>query len=223
MIWCVDHDAQRRNLEIYALQSMGLTATGFECADSLWKALQNELPDLVLMSAGLPGINVLEFLKRIRQSSVAGKIPIIMIARTSLESEVINCLDAGADDCLGSAYGMMEMVSRVKAVLRRVQHNNRNLYRAEGIVLLLNERKVLINNQTVQLSFKEFELLKHFMEHIGEVLTRSWLYETVWNGDYHNQSRTVDCHVQTLRKKLGCCGYLIEAVKNVGYRFKTVV
>lgn len=120
MIWCVDHDAQRRNLEIYALQSVGLTATGFECADSFWKALQNELPDLVLMSAGLPGTNVLEFMKRIRQSSAAGKIPIIMISRTSLESEVIHCLDAGADDCLGSTFGMMEMVSRVKAVLYRL-------------------------------------------------------------------------------------------------------
>ena len=223
MIWCVDHDAQRRNLEIHALRCVGIDAKGYDSADSFWKDLQNECPELIMMNTALPGVDPLALIKRIRMSSVAGSIPVIMQAQSSNELDVIRCLDSGADDCLGNPFGMMEMVSRVKAVLRRVQRTPiENVYKADGISLSLKERLVKVDQESIQLSYKEFELLKVFMEHPGEVFTRQWLYERIWNGTYSEKNRTVDIHVQTLRKKLGTCGSLIESVKYIGYRMKKV-
>ena len=223
MIWCVDHDAQRRNLEIHALRCVGMDAKGYDSADSFWKDLQKECPELILLDAALPGVDPLALIKRIRQSSVAGSIPIIMQAQSANELDVIRCLDSGADDCLGKPFGMMEMVSRVKAVLRRVQRTPiENVYKAGGISLSLKERLVKVDQEPIQLSYKEFELLKVFMEHPGEVFTRQWLYEQIWNGAFSEKSRTVDIHVQTLRKKLGKCGHLIESEKYIGYRMKKV-
>ena len=223
MIWCVDHDAQRRNLEIHALRCVGMDAKGYGSADSFWKDLQKECPELILLDAALPGVDPLALIKRIRQSSVAGSIPVIMQAPGANELDVIRCLDSGADDCMGNPVGMMEMVSRVKAVLRRVQRAPiENVYKADGISLFLKERRVTVNQDPIQLSYKEFELLKVFMEHPGEVFTRQWLYERIWNGIYSEKNRTVDIHVQTLRKKLGTCGHLIESVKYIGYRMKKV-
>ena len=223
MIWCVDHDAQRRNLEIHALRCVGMDAKGYDSADSFWKDLQNECPELILMDAALPGVDPFALIKRIRMSSVAGSIPVIMQAQSSNELDVIRCLDSGADDCLGNPFGMMEMVSRVKAVLRRVQRAPiENVYQAGGISLSLQERLVKVDQEPIQLAYKEFELLKVLMEHPGEVFTRQWLYEGIWNGTYSEKNRTVDIHVQTLRKKLGTCGHLIESVKYIGYRMKKV-
>ena len=223
MIWCVDHDAQRRNLEIHALRCVGMDAKGYDSADSFWKDLQKDYPELILLDAALPGVDPLALIKRIRQSSVAGEIPVIMQAQSSNELDVIRCLDSGADDCLGNPFGMMEMVSRVKAVLRRVQRTPiENVYKAGGISLSLSERLVKVDQEPIQLAYKEFELLKVLMEHPGEVFTRQWLYEGIWNGTYSEKNRTVDIHVQTLRKKLGTCGHLIESVKYIGYRMKKV-
>ena len=223
MIWCVDHDAQRRNLEIHALRCVGMDAKGYDNAESFWEDLHKESPELILMDAALPGVDPLALIKRIRQSSVAGEIPVIMQAQSSNELDVIRCLDSGADDCLGNPFGMMEMVSRVKAVLRRVQRAPiEDVYQAGGISLSLKERQVRVNQEPIQLSYKEFELLKVLMEHPGEVFTRQWLYERIWNGTYSEKNRTVDIHVQTLRKKLGTCGSLIESVKYIGYRMKKV-
>ena len=223
MIWCVDHDAQRRNLEIHALRCVGMDAKGYDSADSFWKDLQKDCPELILLDAALPGVDPLALIKRIRQSGVAGEIPVIMQAQSSNELDVIRCLDSGADDCLGNPFGMMEMVSRVKAVLRRVQRTPiENVYKAGGISLSLSERLVKVDQEPIQLAYKEFELLKVLMEHPGEVFTRQWLYEGIWNGTYSEKNRTVDIHVQTLRKKLGTCGHLIESVKYIGYRMKKV-
>ena len=178
---------------------------------------------MILMDAALPGVDSLALMKRIRQSSLAKDIPVIMKAKCSDELEIVRCLDSGADDCLGNPFGMMEMVSRVKAVLRRVQRAPiENVYQAGGISLSLKERLVKVDQEPIQLSYKEFELLKVFMEHPGEVFTRQWLYERIWNGTYSEKNRTVDIHVQTLRKKLGTCGSLIESVKYIGYRMKKV-
>lgn len=223
MIWCVDHDAQRRNMEIYTLRCVGMDAKGYDNAESFWEDLQKESPELILMDAALPGVDSLALMKRIRQSSLAKDIPVIMKAKCSDELEIVRCLDSGADDCLGNPFGMMEMVSRVKAVLRRVQRAPiENVYQAGGISLSLKERLVKVDQEPIQLSYKEFELLKVFMEHPGEVFTRQWLYERIWNGTYSEKNRTVDIHVQTLRKKLGTCGSLIESVKYIGYRMKKV-
>lgn len=223
MIWCVDHDAQRRNMEIYTLRCVGMDAKGYDNAESFWEDLQKESPELILMDAALPGVDSLALMKRIRQSSLAKDIPVIMKAKCSDELEIVRCLDSGADDCLGNPFGMMEMVSRVKAVLRRVQRAPiEDVYQAGGISLSLKERQVKVDQEPIQLSYKEFELLKVFMEHPGEVFTRQWLYERIWNGTYSEKNRTVDIHVQTLRKKLGTCGSLIESVKYIGYRMKKV-
>lgn len=223
MIWCVDHDAQRRNLEIYALRCVGMDARGYDSTDSFWQDLQRECPELILMDAAFPGVDPFALIKRIRQSSVAAEIPVIMQAQSANELDVIRCLDSGADDCLGCSFGMMEMVSRVKAVLRRVQRvSMKDVYRVGGISLSLKERRVTVNQNPIRLSYKEFELLKVLMEHPGEVFTRQWLYEKIWNGIYSEKNRTVDIHVQTLRKKLGTCGSLIESVKYIGYRMKKV-
>ena len=221
MIWCVDHDAQRRNLEIHALRCVGMDAKGYDSADSFWKDLQKECPELILMDAALPGVDPLTLIKRIRQSSVAGEIPVIMQAQSSNELDVIRCLDSGADDCLGNPFGMMEMVSRVRAVLRRSKPQEAHeVLQAENIVLSLTERSVSVKGQLLQLSYKEFELLKLFMEHPGEVFSRKSLHDQIWGGIYNEKTRTVDIHIQTLRKKLGDSGQLIESVKYIGYRMK---
>ena len=223
MIWCVDHDAQRRNMEIYTLRSIGMDVKGYDNAESFWEDLHKESPELILMDAALPGVDSFLLMKRIRQSCLVNDIPVIMEAKCSDELEIVRCLDSGADDCLGNPFGMMEMVSRVKAVLRRVQrHPIEDVYQAGGIGLFLKERRVTVNQDPIQLSYKEFELLKVLMEHPGEVFTRLWLYERIWNSTYSLKNRTVDIHVQTLRKKLGTCGSLIESVKYIGYRMKKV-
>ena len=223
MIWCVDHDAQRRNLEIHALRCVGMDAKGYDSADPFWKDLQKECPELNLMDAALPGVDSLALIKRLRQSSVASEIPDIMQAQSSNELDVTRCRDSGAVDCLRNPFGMMEMVSRVKAVLRRVQRAPiEDVYQAGGISLSLKERLVKVDQEPIQLSYKEFELLKGFMEHPGEVFTRQWLNERIWNGTYSEKNRTLDIHVQTLRKKLGTWGSLIESVKYIGYRMKKV-
>lgn len=223
MIWCVDSDTQRRNMEIYTFRCVGMDAKGYDSADSFWKALHTESPDLILLDAGLPGTDGLVLMKRIRQSSLAGSVPVIMAAKSSNELDVIQCLDSGADDCLGNPFGMMEMVSRVKAVLRRAQPQEAGRVRkADDITLSLNERSVMVSGEILQLSHKEFELLRVLMEHPGEVFTRKRLHDKIWGGTYDDKTRTVDIHVQTLRKKLGKCGCLIECVKYVGYRMKKV-
>ena len=200
MIWCVDHDAQRRSMEIYTLRCVGMDAKGYDNAESFWEDLHKESPELILMDAALPGVDSLFLIKRIRQSSLAKDIPVIMKAKCSDELEIVHCLDSGADDCLGNPFGMMEMVSRVRAVLRRSKPQEAH--------------------EVLQLSYKEFELLKLFMEHPGEVFSRKSLHDQIWGGHYNEKTRTVDIHIQTLRKKLGESGYLIESVKYIGYRMR---
>ena len=221
MIWCVDHDAQRRNMEIYTLRCVGMDVKGYDNTESFWEDLHKESPELILMDGALPGVDSPALMKRIRRSGLAKNIPIIMMAKCSDEFEIVRCLDSGADDCLGNPVGMMEMVSRVKAVLRRSKPQQvSEVLQVENIMLSLTERSVSVKGQLLQLSYKEFELLKLFMEHPGEVLSRKSLHDQIWGGTYNEKTRTVDIHIQTLRKKLGESGYLIESVKYIGYRMK---
>ena len=223
MIWCVESDAAIRNMAVYTLKSAGFEAEGYSCADSFWAALQNKKPELVLMDTLLPGVDGVEMIKRIRTSGVAGSMPIIMSTKSANEIDVIRCLDSGADDCLGKPFGMMEMLSRVKAVLRRYKPaEDRSILRVEKIKLSLRERSVWVEDHRVELTYKEFELLRLFMENPGEVFTRDQLYEKVWGKNDSLQTRTVDIHIQTLRKKLGSCSNLIECVRYVGYRMKMI-
>ena len=221
MIWCVDRDTLRRNMEIYTLRCVGIDARGYDNAESFWEDLHKESPELILMDAALPGVDCLSLMKRIRQSSLAKDIPVIMQAKCSDELEIVRCLDSGADDCLGNPFGMMEMVSRVRAVLRRSKPQQvSEVLQAENIVLSLTQRSVSVKGQLVQVSYKEYELLKLLMEHPGEVFSRKSLHDQIWGGTYNDKTRTVDIHIQTLRKKLGESGRLIESVKYIGYRMK---
>ena len=223
MIWCVEKDGAARNIQVYALESAGFHAKGFENGTSFWEALQTEKPELVLLDTALPGMDGVELLKRIRMSGTVGSLPVIM-ATGNTEYDIVRCLDAGADDCVSKPFGMMEMVSRVRAVLRRHQPKEPdNVLRAGNIAVYLNERAAAADGQKVNLSYKEFELLRLFMEHPGEVFTREQLYTKIWKAEYTGKNRTVDIHVQTLRKKLGTCGSLIESVRYIGYRMKKVL
>ena len=225
MIWCVDSDAASRNMAVYALQSAGFEAEGYSCADSFWSALQKKKPELVLMDTLLPGVDCIEMIKRIRTSGAADSMPIIMSARNSSEIDVIRCLDSGADDCLGKPFGMMEMLSRVKAVLRRYKPapvEKERMLRVGQITLSMRERTVWVDGQKVVLTYKEFEMLHLFMSNPGEVFSREQLYEKIWGKSDHCQTRTVDIHIQTLRKKLGSGGNLIECERTVGYRIQNI-
>ena len=223
MIWCVGNDAPTRSIAVYTLQSAGFPARGFGDGASFWDALQMEHPQLVLLDRMLPEIDGLEILKRIRSSGAVKNMPVIMAADRN-ELEVIRCLDSGADDCLPKPYGMMEMVSRIRAVLRRYESQNpETSLRMGDISLYPNERIVQVSGKTVPLTYKEFELLMRFLSNPETVFTREQLYKEVWRGEYIDQNRTVDMHIRTLRKKLGDSGNLIESVRYIGYRMKKVL
>lgn len=220
MIWCVENDAAVRNIAVYTLQSAGFQARGFENGTSFWNALQTENPKLVVMDAVLPGMDGLELLKKIRASGTVQDLPVIMAAGQT-EYDIIRCLDSGADDCLSKPFGMMEMVSRIRAVLRRyTPREPQQVLTMANIALYQNQRTVRADGNPVQLTYKEFELLRHFLLHPGEVFTREQLYQEIWGGTFTDQNRTVDMHVRTLRKKLGDSGRLIESVRYIGYRMK---
>lgn len=223
MIWCVENDAAVRNIAVYTLQSAGFQARGFENGTSFWNALQTENPKLVVMDAVLPGMDGLELLKKIRASGTVQDLPVIMAAGQT-EYDIIRCLDSGADDCLSKPFGMMEMVSRIRAVLRRyTPREPQQVLTMANIALYQNQRTVRADGNPVQLTYKEFELLRHFLLHPGEVFTREQLYQEIWGGTFTDQNRTVDMHVRTLRKKLGDSGRLIESVRYIGYRMKKVL
>ncbi len=221
MIWCVEDDPSIRDIEIYALRSTGFEARGFETGDSFWEALQTEKPQLVLLDVMLPGPDGVELLTRMKASDAFCSIPVIMATAKGAEFDKIQSLDLGADDYLVKPFGMMEMVSRVKAVLRRCAPSPAShLLKLEGLVLNLDEHTVTADNTRIMLTYKEYELLRLFLSHPGMAFTREQLLETVWDMDYLGETRTVDMHIRTLRQKLGDYGKYIETVRNVGYRLE---
>lgn len=221
MIWCVEDDASIRDIEVYALTSTGFEARGFENGTSFWDALQYTKPELVLLDVMLPGIDGVELLKMMKSSAEFRNIPIIMATAKGSEYDKIQSLDLGADDYLVKPFGIMEMVSRVKAVLRRCRYvPDSTLLTADGLVLNPDERTVTVDNERISLTFKEYELLYLFLTHPGFAFTREQLLENIWKADYIGETRTVDMHIRTLRQKLGRCGALIETVRNVGYRLE---
>ena len=221
MIWCVEDDASIRDIEVYALTSTGFEAKGFEDGDSFWNALQTEKPRLVVLDVMLPGIDGVELLKRMKASEEFRDIPVIMATAKGTEYDKIQSLDLGADDYLVKPFGIMEMVSRVKAVLRRCERTqSSNLLCVEGLVLNLGEHTVSVDGERVTLTYKEYELLHLFLSQPGIAFTREQLLSGVWNSEYFGETRTVDMHIRTLRQKLGPYGQLIETVRNVGYRLE---
>ena len=221
MIWCVEDDSSIRDIEVYALTSTGFEAKGFEDGDSFWNALQSEKPELVVLDVMLPGKDGVTLLKMMRQKEEFQNIPVIMATAKGTEYDKIQSLDLGADDYLVKPFGIMEMVSRVKAVLRRCKRSApSNLLRLDGLVLNSDEHTVTVDGGRVNLTYKEYELLHLFLSQPGVAFTREQLLSNVWNTEYLGETRTVDMHIRTLRQKLGSYGHIIETVRNVGYRLE---
>ena len=221
MIFCVEDDESIQSLELYTLRSAGFAAGGFPDGDSFLKALRTERPELVILDVMLPGISGVELLRQLKASGGTRDIPVIMATAKGTEYDKIQSLDLGADDYLVKPFGMMEMVSRVKAVLRRCQSGqSREILAAGDLVLDLVEHTVTADGQRISLTFKEFELLRLFLSAPGAAFTREKLLTCIWGGAYSGETRTVDMHIRTLRQKLGNYGTMIETVRNVGYRLE---
>ncbi len=221
MIWCVEDDAGIREIELYALTSTGFEARGFEDGAAFWAALQAEQPELVLLDVMLPGEDGVSLLKRMKAAPAFAAIPVIMATAKGAEYDKIQSLDLGADDYLVKPFGVMEMVSRVKAVLRRCQPREAvHILTDGGLSLDLDQRTVTADGERVQLTYKEFELLRLFLTHPGMAFSREQLFTQVWNMAYMDDSRTLDMHIRTLRQKLGDYGKQVETVRNVGYRWE---
>lgn len=221
MIWCVEDDSSIRDIELYALNSAGFETRSFEDGLSCWNALKDEKPELILLDVMLPGMDGIELLKKIRESAILKDIPVIMATAKGQEYDRIMGLDLGADDYIVKPFSMMEMVSRVKAVLRRAQTSqSTTLLKVDGLIVNQDEYTVMVDGMRVQLTYKEFELLCIFLSHPGLVYTREQLFAKVWKTDYMGDSRTLDSHIRTLRQKLGDYGKMIETIRNVGYRWE---
>lgn len=221
MIWCVDDDNTIRDIEVYTLTQTGFDAKGFADGISMLEALKTEKPELIVLDIMLPGKDGVEVLKEIRSNPETRKIPVIMATAKGTEMDKIQGLDTGADDYLVKPFGVMEMVSRIKAVLRRCEPDEKEEVLSIGEITLSDkEHLVTVNGEKVVLTFKEFEILKLFMSNPGVVFSRDKLLSEVWGIDYLGESRTVDMHIKTLRQKLGDAGTIIETVIGVGYKME---
>ena len=221
MIWCVEDDASIREIELYTLRSTGFEAKGFEDGGTFLAALETERPELVILDVMLPGMDGVELLRRMKAAAHLADIPVIMATAKGAEYDKIQSLDLGADDYLVKPFGMMEMVSRVKAVLRRCQPASpAKQLTAGGLTMDLEERTVTADGARILLTYKEFELLRLFLSRPGAAFTREQLLSSVWGVDYTGETRTVDMHIKTLRQKLGNYGAMIETVRHIGYRWE---
>lgn len=221
MIWCVEDDASIRDIEVYTLSSTGFEARGFDDGVSFWSALQTEKPDLVVLDVMLPGVDGIELLQRMKASAELRTIPVVMATAKGAEYDKIRGLDLGADYYLVKPFGVMELVSCVKAVLRRCRPDKAaHLLRSGGLVVDLDAHTVTVDGARIALTYKEFELLRLFLAHPGMAFTRDQLFQEVWGMDFCGETRTVDMHIRTLRQKLGPYGRRIETVRNVGYRME---
>lgn len=222
MIFCVEDDAGIRDLMIYTLNASGFRAVGFENAKEFYTALADTVPELIMLDIMLPGEDGISILKRLKADARTADIPVIMATAKGNEYDKVIGLDLGADDYLAKPFGMMEMASRVRAVLRRSGRaaEKQQLIRVGGLEMNLGEHIVTADGIRVQLTLKEFELLHTFMTNPGRAFTREQLLSSVWSEDFMGETRTVDVHVGTLRQKLGGCGKYIRTVRGVGYKLE---
>ena len=221
MIWCVEDDASIRDIEVYALKASGYESRGFEDGSAFWDALQTEQPDLVVLDVMLPGVDGVELLRRMRGDARFRAIPVVMATARSAEIDKIQGLDLGADYYIAKPFGVMELVSCVRAVLRRCEAKPvEHLLKLGGLCVNLDQHTVSIDGKDVALTYKEFELLKLFLSNPGIAFTRDQLFSKVWGEDFCGESRTIDTHILTLRQKLGPYGDAIKTVRNVGYRLE---
>lgn len=222
LIYLVEDDVDIRELETYALQSSDLEVQSFTESTELYEALGKRIPDLILLDIMLPGEDGMSILKHLRSDSETQTVPIIMVTAKTTEEDKVSGLDTGADDYITKPFGVTELVSRVKAMLRRTSRDFSSgaglLLRYDPIIMNIETHRVTVNDKPVELTFKEFELLKFLLQNKGTVVTRSRLMDTVWGFAFAGETRTVDMHIKTLRQKLGEAGSLIVTIRNVGYR-----
>lgn len=219
MIFCVEDDRSIRELMIYTLNSAGFEAAGCKDGKSLYEALDQELPQLILLDIMLPDEDGITILKKLRADERTADLPVILATARGTEYDKVIGLDSGADDYLAKPFGMMEMVSRVKAVLRRYVKQERQEILKNGLLIMnVGEHTVLVGDRPVNLTLKEFEILQVLMENPGLVFSREKLLQKVWGLEFIGESRTVDVHIGTLRGKLGDCGGYIKTIRGVGYR-----
>ncbi len=223
MIWCVDDDSTIREIEVYTLKQTGFEAVGFSDGVQMLEAIKNEKPELIVLDIMMPEKDGVEVLKELKDNTETRDIPVILATAKGTEIDKIQGLDTGADDYLVKPFGVMEMVSRVKAVLRRCNPSkSSDTLRVGRIALNNGERTVTVDGEKTALTFKEFEMLKLFMQNVGIVFSRDRLLSEVWGIDYLGESRTVDMHIKTLRRKLGTAAAYIETVIGVGYKMEAV-
>lgn len=217
LIYYVEDDENIRNLVLYSLTSAGYEAQGFDCGEDFWRAFSERTPDLVLLDIMLPGQDGVEWLRRLREREQ--KIPVMMLTARSSEYDKVLGLDAGADDYLTKPFGVMELLSRVRALLRRAGRDNAGSLLSVGSLTLDPARRIVTCGDTpVTLTFKEFELLHYLLRNQSIVLSREKIMDAVWGVDYPGESRTVDMHIKSLRQKLGPCGEHIVTVRGAGYK-----
>ena len=219
MIYCVEDDDNIRELVIYTLETTGLKAKGFADGSAFMEALAFDTPELILLDIMLPGDDGLELLKKLKSSSKTKNIPVIMVTAKGSEYDKVVGLDSGADDYVTKPFGMMELVSRIKAVLRRSgKVEDRTDMETAGVHVDVKKHEVTVDGKEISLTLKEFELLEKLMRNQGIVLTRDQLLTEIWGYDFDGETRTVDVHIRTLRQKLGDKGEIIQTVRGVGYR-----
>ncbi len=218
-IYCVEDDLSVRELVVYALKASGFEATGFEDAPSFYQEMKQQLPDLVLLDIMLPEEDGLSVLKKLKANLLTKHIPVILLTAKSTEYDKVLGLDSGADDYILKPFGVLELISRVKAVLRRTSPlEDSKEIRIDSVLLNREKHTVLVKGSEISLTLKEFELLYYLMSNKDIVLTRDKLLSAIWGYEFEGETRTVDVHIKTLRQKLGESGNLIETVRGVGYK-----
>lgn len=221
MIWIVDDDSTIRDIEVYTLNTTGFEAKGFSSGAPMFEALKTGVPELIVLDIMMPGDDGITILKKLRNNSATRDIPIIMATAKGTEMDMITGLDTGADDYLVKPFGIMTLVSRIKAVLRRCgKQKSDTLLSAHGIVMDTESHEVRVYGEDVELTKKEFAILRLFLQHPGKVYTRETLMSEVWGEEYFGESRTVDMHIKTLRQKLGQSSGCIKTVVGIGYRME---
>ena len=217
MIYIVEDDRNIQEIELFALKNSGYQAAGFETAKEFYRALDTRLPELILLDIMLPDEDGMSILKRLRARPDTQRIPVILVTAKATEIDKVKGLDGGADDYIAKPFGVMEMIARVKALLRRSGGAETSLLTCGDVTLDSERRMVFVGGKPVELTYKEFELLRLLMKNHGIVISRDVIMERVWDSSFEGESRTIDVHVRTLRQKLGEAGSLIKTIRNVGY------
>lgn len=218
MVFLLEDDGSIRNFVLYALNNSGLEARGFERPSEFWAALAQEKPAVVLLDIMLPEEDGLAVLAKLRADREYADMPVIMLTAKGSEYDKVIGLDSGADDYIAKPFGTMELISRIKALMRRTRRDTRTEYSFGALCVNTSKHTVTVNGADVQLTYKEFELLCYLLENIDSVLTREKILSRVWGYDFDGESRTVDVHIRTLRQKLGDAGRMIETVRGIGYK-----